>query len=237
MSRGATLSTIRARLKAELRDAQETNTVLDAEYNYALDSRQKALAVSYDWPFLQDRWDLSCTAGTRYFTLPTTNVRSVSSTINFERPVLTEVRFNSYYRPVAHGIGATQYNAVFEGVSQDPIQNWSLDTNVGDATNPSQIEVWPTPASTQTMRFTGQRTVGTLSADSDKCDLDDLLLVFYVAADYLAQRQQGNAQSMLAKANEHLIKLRAGYPTKEGRMVLGASALDDRRNVKLIAVT
>ena len=234
MSRGIALSVIRARLKAELRDAQEPNTVLDAEYNYALDNKQKDLANAYDWPFLVDRWDLP--ASTRYIALPTSNIRGISSTINFERPVIAEVLFSTYYRPLCYGINAVQYNAIHEGVQQDPIQHWSLDTNVGDTSNPNEVEFWPTPATTQTVRFTGQRMVGDLSTDANKADLDDLLLVYMVAAEYLFQRQQGNAVAMQQKANQHLVKLRASYVTSSDRMILGGNEPVDRKNVKLIAI-
>lgn len=234
MARGVALSVIRAKLKAELRDAQETNTALDAEYNYALANKQQDLANAYDWEFLQDRWDLA--AATRYVALPTTNIRSISATINFERPVLAEVLFGTYYRELCYGIGSTQYNAIHEGVQQDPIQRWSLDTNVGDASNANEVEFWPTPATSQTVRFTAQREVRTLSSDSDKADLDDLLLVYMVAYEYLFQRQQANAEAMLQKANQHLVKLRASYSVNDDRMILGRSQTIDRKNVKLIAV-
>lgn len=234
MSRGVALSTVRAKLKAELRDAQETNTVLDTEYNYALANKQQDLANAYDWPFLQDRWDLA--VSTRYVALPTSNIRSISATINFERPVLAEVLFGTYYRALEYGIGSTHYNAIHEGVQQDPIQRWSLDTNVGDSSNPNEAEFWPVPSTSQTVRFTGQRAVRTFSADADFSDLDDLLLVYMVAYEYLFQRQQANAEAMLQKANQHLVKLRASYAVNGDRLVLGRSDTFDRKNVKLIAV-
>jgi len=102
--------------------------------------------------------------------------------------------------------------------------------------NPNEIEVWPVPVVEQTVRFTGQRVVRDLSSDTDKADLDDLLLVYMVAYEYLFQRQQANADARLQKANQHLVKLRASYAVPSDRMVLGQTNRFDRENVKLIAV-
>ena len=53
MARGTVLSTIRAYLKAEIRDTQSTNTAADLEYNYAIANKQRDLALAFDWPFLE----------------------------------------------------------------------------------------------------------------------------------------------------------------------------------------
>lgn len=235
MARGQLLSTIRARLKAELRDAQETNSVLDTEYNYALDQMQKTLANAYDWSFLENRWEATVSAGSRYLAFPASNIRGVSATINHERPLFLFVKWNTLYKPVDYGIGPNEYNAMPEGNRSDPVQRWRVDTNTAESSNPNEFEIWPTSAGTQTLRFTGQRTVGSLSSDSDKADLDDLLLVFMVASDYLTQRQQPNAAFMQSKAAAHLTKLRAAYPSKTTRLILGGEAPAERRQIKLIA--
>lgn len=239
MSRGVALSTLRQALKGELGDAQETNTAIDAEYNLALARKQSDFANFYDWPFLEDEWDLACASGNRYLSIPTQNVRALTVAINFERPVKVERLFNSYWGPVDHGIGAAEYNVFgsIETTQQDPIRKWKMESNTGDATLADQIEIWPIPVSSQTLRFTGQRVVRVLAIDADKADLDDLLLVYSVAADYLALRQQGNAPLVLRKAQERLVKLRAGYPVNTINVVFGKRLLfNQTAPVKLIAV-
>ena len=239
MSRGIALSVVRALLKAELRDAQVTNSVLDTEYNYALENKQKDLCNAYDWPFMEDIWEQGLVQGDRYVNMPTTNIRSIAATINFERPVVTSVKFNTYYTPVVYGIGVEQMNESdsTQDVYQDPVRRWSMDTNVGDGTSPNQFEVWPRPASAQTFRFTGQRAPRALSSDSDVTDLDDLVIVYFVAADYLAMREMTNAPIVLKKANERLVMLRAGYPQKTSPpIVFGGQQFEERRNIKLVAI-
>ena len=239
MARGIALSVIRTKLKAALRDTQETNTVADAELNYALADMQAHFANAYDWPFLEDKWDIAVAAGTRYYALPTSNIRAVSATPNLARPALFERLFGTIYERLQHGIGSEQLNYINSdsNETQDPIQRWSLDTNTGDASLADQVEFWPIPATAGTVRLTAQRTLRTFTADADKADLDDLLLVNFCAADYLAFRGQKNAALMASRAQSYLVNLRSGYPTTEVRIVLGRQNMFQRENVKLIAVT
>ena len=238
MPRGVVLSTLRALLKAELREAQETNSARDTELNYALANAQKRLTVTFDWPFLEDRWDKVCSAGGRYVALPTSNIRSITSTINFERPVLVERYYSALWVPICAGIGGEQYNHLDSDLSetQDPIQNWQLDTNTGDSSNADEFEVWPIPVTAQTVRFTGQRAPRALSADSDKADLDDLLLVYSAAVDQLLGMESGKATVATDKYQRHLNFLRANYPTKKIDVVFGQSNNLKQEKVRLVAV-
>jgi hypothetical protein len=180
---------------------------------------------------------LTCTAGSRYFAIPTTDTRSLSVSINFERPVFVSRLYNSYYEPVHYGIGIENYN-LYEGTGepQDPIQAWQIVTNVNEASNPNEVEVWPVPVTTQTLRFTGQRNLKALSVAADTADLDDMLLVYLVAADYLAMREQANAPFVMRKAQDHLTKLRAGYPSSTKPYVIGRLPYRERENIKLVAI-
>lgn len=239
MSRGVALSTIVTAIKKELGDNTETNTTWDAELKQKAAALQSDLCNTYDWPFLEDRWDLACSAGDRYKSIPTTNIRSISSTINFERPVLVERLFNTYYNPVAYGITSEHYNYQNsdDGERMDPIMRWSMDTNTGDTSNADQIEIWPIPASSQTLRFTGQRAPRTFASDSDKSELDDLLIVYFVCADILSKREMSNAPVMLGRAERRLRSLRGSYPTTINSVKLGYQRKYNRQTVKLIAVT
>jgi hypothetical protein len=190
---------------------------MDAEYFLALAAKQKDLALAYDWPFLKRYWDLACAPGDRYKTIPTVDIRGTAATINFERPLKVERLYNTYYNPVCYGIDSDQWNYRNSdlGHRSDPIQNWAWATNSSESVNTDQIEIWPIPSIAQTIRFSGQRNVLALTAGTDKADLDDYLLVYFVAADYLAFRNQANAPIVLKKAADHLIKLRAGYPSSQ----------------------
>lgn len=241
MSRGVTLSNARAILKTLVGDAQETNTYADDDYNRWMLLEQSNLANAYDWPFLRREWNLSVAAADRWKNIPTTDTRAASVTINFARPVLVERKYNDFWNPIGFGIGSEQYNAYDSDANEasDPIQRWQMVTNSGETTNADQIEVWPIPTTAQTLRFTGQRNVLTTNSDSSKLDLDDLLVCLFVAANRLFLRDQKNATLMLKRAEKHLLKLRAGYPTKDVCVKFGQASTyetPNRRNVPLVIV-
>jgi hypothetical protein len=84
------------------------------------------------------------------------------------------------------------------------------------------FEVWPVPALAQTLRFTGQRPVRALSADTDNADLDDVLLVLSVAFDRLMLlKRDAAAQTMAQRAQERFRALRAVYPTRTRDVIVG----------------
>lgn len=238
MSRGTTLANLRTLLKAEIRDTQETNTVADAEYNYQLSNKQKDLAFSYDWEFLRHIWDVSVSPTTRYVSFPTSDIRGLSATINFERPVQVERFYNDWYEPICYGITRDEYNYQNSGLSEaiDPIQNWQFATNVNEASNSNQFEVWPIPVTAQTVRFTGQRVLKDLLVDADTADLDDLLIVYSVAADILAHREHANAAMMQERATRRLIGLRAGYPTSDKPIIFGKPNPYDRKEIRRVPI-
>lgn len=227
MARGTALSTIRSMLKAEIGEYAGTNTVRDAALNVMLSNKQKWLAVEYSWLFLERRWDLAVTAGSQYIALPTATAgdpETLTTAINFDRDVNVDCLFNTRYSPVEQGIGADEYNALnfALGQSSDPIRRWRLATNPNETNNANKIEVWPVPVNAQTLRFTGQRTLLALVADSDTADLDDLLLVLFCAADILSRGKQADASMKLQMAQRRLQFLRQSYgPRQEKRTLDG----------------
>lgn len=238
MARGVALSVLRALFKAETHSSQDTISATDTEINYLLATTQATLCARYDWPFMADRWERSCTAGTRYFSLPTSNVRSISATINFERPVRVHVKWNgNFWYPVKTGISVEEYNAwdSDDGEAADPIQRWSLDTNTGDSSNADEFEVWPIPVTTQTIRFEGQRAPRALASDSDKADLDDRLIILLAAAEWLTNAGSEKAPLAQSKAANHLTSIRSSYPSEQGCYIIGGNTHRPEK-VKLIAV-
>ena len=91
----------------------------------------------------------------------------------------------------------------------DPVQRWDVkDTGTG-----AQIEVWPIPASNGgSLRFTGIRNLAPLIQNSDTMDLDDQMVVNFVAAEMMASRNDKAASSKLAKA-------KARRETLQGRVM------------------
>lgn len=218
MPRGQTLASTLSLLKAEIGYslAAGVATADDQALYRLIDNEQKRLAADFDWPFLKNKPTVNVAARTA--NLPTTIV--------FERPVKVLRKFNNFWLPIEHGIGEDEYNILDSdrGLTQDPIQRWQLQS---DGTT---FEVWPVPVTQQTVKFEGQRPVTSLltagAYDPAKTlDLDDLLVVLFVAANRLGRVKAEDAALMLQKAQDRLTMLRAALPEeRQGTTILGGDS-------------
>lgn len=231
-----TLSNIRTLVKAEIGVSITVGTQKDGILNTLISDTQIWLSSEYDWPFLEDRWDDQVGAGSRYRSVPTTAaIAGANTPINFERPVRVDVKWASLWSPVEYGIENSEYN-IFDsdvGNQSDPIQRWRMAGET--AGGGLQYEIWPIPASQATVRFTGQRTLDALTADANKADLDDMLLVYWVAAAYKG------SEALIAQAQNRLNRLRGVYPAREKSYIVGRSGGPDGNRVqpvpmKIVAV-
>lgn len=241
MPRGTTLSTLRTMLKAAIGDNATGNTSRDSELNVLLSNEQKLYASGYDFPFLVHRWDLVCAAGSRFLALPTTTSSvadlNASHLINFDRPVKIEVKFNTIWLPVLNGITNTELSChdSDEDERTDPIQRWRFASNTSEAANADKIEIWPLPATEQTIRFTGQRQLIALAADADKADLDDMLLVYSVAVKKATRSSLiEEAQTHLAAAKARELQTRSSYALNEGPLILGQPFTMTREDKRVV---
>lgn len=227
MGRGTLLSALLTKLKAEVGDSLDaTATGKDSVYAQLLSNKQQWLSTEFSWPFLEHRWDVAMVAGTRYYTLPTipsTGDLGPTVAINLEHSVKTEVQFGSKWQDVDAGIGSQEFNFIDSdaGLTLDPVQRWRLATDSSDAANANKFEVWPVPGIATIFRFTGQRAVTDLVVAGDKADLDDMLLVYFVAAELLARANQKDAQLKANLAQQRLIRLRGSYPVRQRKTVIG----------------
>ncbi len=248
MALGTTLADLRAMLKAEIGDFAGTNPVRDAELNVLLSNKQKWLATEYDWPFLERRWDASVAPGAQYTTFPTVDDLGQTTNIDMERMPRVEVLWNTQYQPVSYGIGRDEYNTmnIARGQSSDPILRWRWASPVNEPATPAnsgtpnKFEVWPVPVTNQTIRFTGQRTLQTLASNSDTADLDDMLLVLFVAAERLIRSKQADGKERMELAERRLSWIKRNYPVRSRTRVLGGGEEEDfkqqRRTVGMTIV-
>lgn len=216
-------------LKAETGDFANTNTTRDALLNALLSNKQKQLATENQWPFLERRWNVPVAANTQYVSLPTTTSADPTAQtvdIDLDRLPFAEVLFNQVYLPIRYGIGDEEYNALnfAFGRQSDPIQRWRLATNAMSTSEASvpvnAFEVWPVPVTAQTIRFTGRRALLPLTDEAHKCDLDDMLIVLFVAADLLARAKQPDAPLKLQNAQKRFQWLIQGWTQKDVRRTL-----------------
>lgn len=226
MARGTTLANLRTMLKAELGYVLTAGvaTAQDTELNQILSDMQQWLWWQYEWPFLRTKEDDSLVAGTRYYTLP--------AGLSYDFPVMVEVKSDDTWTNVEYGISGDQYNQVDsdDAVTRDPVERWQQYSS-------TQYEVWPIPASAQTLRFWGLATVGALSADGDTAKLDDLLIVLFAAAEKLARMKQPDAAAKLKRAQELFHRLK-GASRPDTVFTLGSGGLSqpstERRVITII---
>lgn len=217
------------------------NTAEDQRFYQLIDDKQKWLADEWDWPTLEEWWDVQIGPGVRYSAIPTAPDRGPAVAFNKRRPLITARQWNAYWDEVPYGIEEfEQYNNVNsdQGQTQDPIQRWAYN----DTTS---FEVWPVPASNQVFRFRGQRIVNTLQTagvyDPTKTlDLDDEMVTLFVAADYLQEQESPLWQTKLQAAMRQMDRVRACEPRYERRYVMGSGGDNDRRikraSFKIVAV-
>ena len=246
MARNTPLGTVRSMVKSETGKSLDTTaTAQDAEINQIIYDVQQWLSSEYDWPFLRSRWDVTVPAGTRYKAFPTVDGGLVPMTvaINFERAgdLKVFVKWNQVWQPVDYGIGETSefnYLDSDRGVVLDPVQRWQFDDE-------GNFEVWPIPASNALLRFVGQRaltelrssvTVPIIWDDTKTLDLDDLLVTYFAAAEYLTREQQtDNAKTLLTMAQNRMQLVRATYPSRERpATVVGGSTVFNRRAIRTV---
>ncbi len=249
MARNTPLMAVLQMLKAEIGQSLLPGVASadDLGLSILIEQRQRWLATEFDWAFLKSRADVVVPGGTddltRYPTLPLT--------INFERPVDVKVMYNTQWLCVEFGISEQHYNifssgdAAVSASQQDPISNW--DYKPGDDT---KFEIWPLAQTAQTVRFEGYRPLGSLRDASMSeggapalvfdytatLDLDDQLVVLFVAAEILGRKKKEDAKAKMALAEARLARLRATTPTDNKAIVLGSGGENPSRRYKKIKV-
>ena len=171
------------------------------------------LAEDVDWEHLRVSHEhnvarVLMTNGTRFYAFPTA--------LDETKITRAWVRWGSVWTPILYGIGYEHYSAYNPDPTaprkSDPVMRW--DFQAGD---PLQFEVWPIPASTGTtetyaVSFDGQKKIEQLTDGKKKADLDDLVIVLYVASEILAENKQKDSAEIKAAA------ARARLDSVKGRM-------------------
>ena len=159
MARNTPLAIVRSYVKAEsFQNLDASSTADDQRLNQLILNVQSQLSGSFDWSFLKKRWTFGISAGARFISFPSVDDSGVPGTPNFDRPETLQIKYASIWQPIVYGISEDpEFNYLDSDENQvlDPIQRWQFyDEN--------QIEVWPLPASSQTLRYVGQRQLTSL---------------------------------------------------------------------------
>jgi len=160
MARNTPLAIVRSYVKTEsFQNLDASSTADDQRLNQLIQNVQSQLAGSFDWSFLKKRWTFGIGAGARYVPFPSVDDSGVPGTPNFDRPEMLQIKYASIWQPIVYGVSEDpEFNYLDSDENQvlDPIQRWQFYDE-------GQLEVWPLPASSQTLRYVGQRQLTPLS--------------------------------------------------------------------------
>jgi hypothetical protein len=183
---------------------------------------QTTLAEDYDWQHLEIRResDLSrklLQAGSRYYNFP--------DELNPLKISAAWVR-SGHWRELNYGIDYRSH-AAFDpdaDIRTDPPTHWAF---IGA----EQFEVWPLPSTNgvangnNEVGFTGQKKLEALLEDSNRLDLDDILVTLMVATEILAGQKRNEAAAVKGDAAmARLGRMRASL-SNQARYVMGRGAV------------
>ncbi|WP_316397345.1 hypothetical protein [Bradyrhizobium sp. 33ap4] len=213
MARGTTLvkllDDLRAALGLSLNPAHN-NQVRDRQVK-ALQKTQEWLWDDFTWPHLRVWRNYPLQAGQYLY--------DIHNDFDIDRIERIEVMNAGLWNPVLPGIdpGHLRAHNTELGERAWPVRRWRIAEN-------EQVEVWPIPDQNAepatlegTLKVTGIRRLRPLVADSDRCDLDDDVIVNYAANKLEPESQKGKIA--LNIANRRLARLKGHLtPRREFRM-------------------
>lgn len=234
MPLGTTLALLLAMFKAEIRVDPSSSIAPggDEMFKVLLATQQKWLVDEYDFPHLKKRLDIPLVNGTRYYDIPTVVLSdaSVVPALNFQGRVSAKLNLGGIWLMDDLPFDVDERELVAfnsdTGVTSGVVLRWNL---VATAQDKTQIEVWPVPNQAQTLRIVGNRPLNPLTLDTHTADIDDLLLVFFTAAEYLTGTNSPDAEAKLAKFQKRLTQVIGKLPKRNDRFVLGGDARQERR--------
>lgn len=218
MARGTQFLEIVTRVKSETGRSDSAAIGVDdlPIIKEAVNSIYSTLYVDHDWPHLRKVFSVTLNAGQRYYDFP--------SGLNLERLEQTVVKFNDLRHEIDRGIGFGDYNNHDSDANErsDPVLKWDVRwTGTED-----QVEVWPIPATAQTLYFRGIQAAPRLVSDSDLCLLDDTLVVLFAAAALLKDEKESDKKLKLAQQLLATLKYRG--QGDGARIRLGLGRAEDR---------
>lgn len=191
MRTGVTLATIRNEVLIEAGFSTEAGhaTFSRERLNQLINRTERTMSTMDDWPSNQVEEDVAVVADDRYVNLPTN--------LNFTEIDTVHVLYGDEYLPVAYGIRAEHRSIHGPTDKTSPIQRWEV-RSPGNV----DFEIWPVSPGSQTLRFEGTKSIGTMAKDNDTCTLDADVIVLRVAAQILGRDRKEDAALLLQEARD-----------------------------------
>jgi hypothetical protein len=215
MAVGTQFLSIYTDLRAEVRRSTSVSVGVDDLDNLkrVINHVYRTLYIDHEWPHLRKVYSkIQMAAGQRYYDFP--------ADLEPDRVTEAVVWSNNVSFPIPRGIGFEEYGVLDpdEDERQDPPQCWD-NRFTGTST---QIEIWPLPASADhSIQLKGYIKLGKLVNDTDKCWLDDELVLLFSAAEVLKAEKADDADSKLQLAQGYLQRLKANSKGAGKRYAIG----------------
>lgn len=188
-----------------------------------LQAEQERLWADFDWPHLRVERQVQLQAGQRYYDTP--------EDIAIDRIERIEIFRDGSWHKLDAGIDGCHYGAWNSDLDERtyPPRRWKIHED-------EDIEIWPISDTNGdaetlegTLKFIGVRNLDPLVDDSDRADLDDQMLVDYVAAGILAASGAKDARLKLDSANARYAKLRGLMSPRQKTNLFGIGELKTPR--------
>lgn len=183
------------------------------------------LCEDYEWEHLQIKRDYDVSrkqlqAGSRHYDFPTA--------LNPQKITDAWLKWGNVWRKLDYGIRFADYSGLDpdNSVRADPVLRW-------DFYGGTQFEVFPVPASngdaaapySNWIAFDGQKAVEQYVSDTNRADIDDLLIALNVAGELLAENgQKAASDAKISAAGRRMFRLRGNLGNK-GRFVMGGGRI------------
>lgn len=201
MAVGTTLGELLAMVREEagLSASASTGRNVVESLKRGIRRNYRRLHAAHDWPHLRVRRSEALKHGERYYSFP--------ADLDFNRVEAVELLpvDGGRWRALCYGIDAALYNRINSdrGATGDYPRHWQVYEN-------RQYEVWPVPSHDgDRLRLTGIAEPAALTADAERMDLDDDMVVLYTAAEWLARQKSPDAEIKLQQAADFYNTLRA----------------------------
>lgn len=217
MARNVTLEAILNSVRAEARLslAPAHNTQVRDSHIILIQREQDRLWDEFDWPFLRVERSFPLQAGQRYYEPPVG--------IPLERVEKIEVKRDGSWVPLIVGFpdGAMSRHDSDLDERSWPVTNWRVSED-------EQVEVWPIPELDGDgddrdgwLKVTGIRRLRPLVSMEHRADLDDRMIILYVAASLLAAAGADDASIKLEAANRRYARMRGSQSKRTSFRMFG----------------
>lgn len=199
MAIGTDLEQLLRMLRAATGKSMRVNVgVDDAEaWKLLLSDEQELIYAEHPWRHLVQVVTKPIHAGSRFYDAP--------EELALDRIIDVSTTYQGEIFDVVKGIGVAQYAQHREGTREreDPVRRWDVRWQ---GTGPV-IEVWPVPATNGALLISGMTALKPLIAETDRCMVDDTLIVRRVAAGILARQGSKDASLVAETAAARKAKL------------------------------